>query len=132
MWSGLGVVGALQAACNAAWQTTGRGLLDRAVAVTWLLGAGGLFLVTLALGPVVGLVPGQLAILTIVLGAALTTLLFLWTFTFLGNQRVPWRAHLAGARTRRRLTADAGRPPLRGAGALLDVAPTGFEPALPP
>lgn len=97
IWSGLGVVGTLQAACNAAWQTSGRGLLDRAVAVGWLVGAGGLFLLSLALGPIVGLVPGQVAIAAVVSGAALTVLLFLWTFSFLGNQRIPWRAHLPGA-----------------------------------
>ena len=96
-WSGLGVVGALQAACNAAWQTTGRGLLDRAVAVAWLGSAGALFLVTLTLGPVVGLLPGYLAALTVVLGMVLTTGLFVWTFSFLGNQPLPWRAHLPGA-----------------------------------
>ena len=96
-WSGLGVVGALQAACNGAWQTTGRGLLDRAVAVAWLAGAGALFLVSLTLGPLVGMLPGYLAILTVVLGLVLTTGLFVWTFTFLGNQPLPWRAHLPGA-----------------------------------
>lgn len=97
MWSGLGVVGTLQAACNAAWQTSGRGLIDRAVAVGWLVGAGCLFLLSLSLGPVVGLVPGQLAIVAVISGAALTVVLSVWTFTFLGNQRVPWRAHLPGA-----------------------------------
>ena len=40
LWAGLGVVGALQNAMNAAWQTKGRGLLDRAVAIAWLVGRG--------------------------------------------------------------------------------------------
>lgn len=97
IWAGLGVVGALQAACNAAWQTTGRGLLDRAVAVAWLLGAGALFLASTLLGPVVGLVPASLAVVAVAVGVLLTTALFVWTFSFLGNQPLPWRAHLPGA-----------------------------------
>jgi membrane protein len=97
IWASLGVVGALQAACNAAWQTTGRGLIDKAVALAWLLGAGLLFLVTLSLGPVAGLVPGPVTILPVALGVALTTLLFTWTFSFLGNHQPPWRAHVPGA-----------------------------------
>jgi len=97
VWSGLGVVGALQAACNAVWQTTGRGLRDRAVAAAWLLGAGALFLATLALGPIVGLLPSFLAIVTVALGLVLNSALFVWTYAFLGNQRLPWRAHLPGA-----------------------------------
>ena len=95
--SGLWVVGALQAACNAAWQTTGRGLLDRAAAVAWLVGAGALFLLTLGLGPLVGLLPGFMAALAIGLGALITVVLFVWTYAFLGNQHVTWRAHLPGA-----------------------------------
>jgi membrane protein len=96
-WAGLGVVGALQSACNAAWQTTGRGLVDRAVAAAWLLGAGALFLATTFLGPVIGLVPASLAALVVGAGIVLTTALFVWTFSFLGNQSLPWRAHLHGA-----------------------------------
>ncbi len=39
LWSGLGVVGALQQAINATWQETGRGLRDRLVALRWIAGA---------------------------------------------------------------------------------------------
>ena len=60
LWAGLGVVGALQNAMNAAWQTKGRGLLDRAVALAWLVGAGTLFLATSALGPALQLTDGTL------------------------------------------------------------------------
>jgi membrane protein len=97
LWSGLGVVGSLQTALNAAWQVKGRGLADRVVAVRWLLGAGALFLATAALGPLLALAPGPLKPLAILLGLALTGTLFLWTYTSLGNVPVGWRVHLPGA-----------------------------------
>lgn len=97
LWSGLGVVGTLQNACNAAWQTTGRGLIDKAVSLAWLAGASVLFFATAALGPLAGMVPGVVAVLLVVAGIALSTTLFTWTYTFLGNHPVPARAHLPGA-----------------------------------
>jgi len=97
LWSGLGVVGAMQSALNAAWQVTGRGLADRLVSLRWLLGAGSLFLVTAALGPALGWLPGVLIPVNIVVGLALTVGLFLWTYSSLGNSSVGWRVHLPGA-----------------------------------
>lgn len=97
LWSGLGVVGSLQTALNAAWQAKGRGLLDRLVAVRWLLGAGGLFLGSAALGPLLRWAPGPVKPLTILAGLALTTVLFIWTYHSLGNSDVGWRVHLPGA-----------------------------------
>lgn len=97
LWSGLGLVGSLQTALNAAWQVKGRGLLDKLVALKWLLGAGALFLATAALGPVLRLAPAPLKPVTILVGLALTTVLFLWTYTALGNEHVGWRVHLPGA-----------------------------------
>lgn len=97
LWSGLGVAGSLQNALNAAWQVQGRGLLDKVVALRWLLGAGVLFLTTAALGPVLALAPGPAKPLTVLLGLALTTVLFVWTYISLGNRDVGWRVHLPGA-----------------------------------
>jgi membrane protein len=97
LWSGLGVVGTLQNACNAAWQTTGRGILDRAISLAWLAGASVMFLGTAALGPLAGMVPGPAAVGLVVLGVVLSTSLFTWTYSFLGNQPVPAKAHLPGA-----------------------------------
>lgn len=95
-WSGLGVVGALQTAINAAWQQTGRGLLDKAIALLWLLGVVVLVVGNVALGAVLGLAPGWAAPLTILVGLAMNVVLFTWTYHRLGAVRVPWRAHLAG------------------------------------
>ncbi len=43
LWTGLGVVNALQYAWNTAWQVPGRGLRDKAVGLAWLCGAGLVF-----------------------------------------------------------------------------------------
>ncbi len=97
LWSGLGVVGSLQTALNAAWQAKGRGLLDRLVALRWLLGTGALFLASAALGPLLRWAPGPVKPLTILAGLLLTTVLFVWTYHSLGNSHVGWRVHLPGA-----------------------------------
>ena len=94
---GLGVVGALQTALNAVWQVGGRGLIDRLVALRWLAGAGVLFLATAGLGPLLRLAPGPARPLGVLVGLGITSLLFVWTFTSLGNSHVGWRAHLPGA-----------------------------------
>lgn len=97
VWSGLGVVGSLQNAINAAWQVKGRGLVSKLYAVRWLLGAGVLFLATAALGPLGRALPGPARPVAIVFGFALTTLLFIWTYSSLGNVELGWRTHLRGA-----------------------------------
>ena len=97
LWSGLGVIGSLQTAVNAAWQETGRGLVDRLVALRWLVGAGALLVASGALGRLLALLPGWAVPLTIVLGLAVSTVLFVWTYTTLGHSHVGWRAHLPGA-----------------------------------
>jgi membrane protein len=97
LWSGLGVVGSLQTGINAAWQSKGRGMKDRAFALLWLIGAGLLVLSTLSLGPLLHVLPGLVAPLTVLVGVGLNVVIFLWTFTVLGNQSVGWRVHLPGA-----------------------------------
>lgn len=97
LWAGLGVVGAIQHGINTAWQTTGRGILDKAVAFLWLLGAALLFASSAAMTTLVRFVPGPAAPLTILGGLAIGFLVFLWTFTVLGNQSVGWRSHVPGA-----------------------------------
>ncbi|MDP1821273.1 MAG: YhjD/YihY/BrkB family envelope integrity protein [Acidimicrobiales bacterium] len=97
LWSGLGVVGALQAAVNAAWQQTGRGLMDKLVAARWLAGAVVLFVASAGLGGVLGFLPGWATPLALLLGVGLNVLLFLWTYHGLGNVHAGWQAHLPGA-----------------------------------
>ena len=97
LWSGLGVVGSLTRALNAAWQAKGRGMVDRLYALRWLAGAGALFLITAALGPLLRWAPGPVKPLTVLAGLIVTTVLFLWTYSSLGNSNVGWRVHLPGA-----------------------------------
>jgi membrane protein len=97
VWAGLGVVGALEVALNAPWQVTGRGLTSRLVGAGWLLGAGLLFLGSLALSPLLAVLPGPAAVSTLVLGFAIDVVLFLWMFWTLTNVHVPWRVHVVGA-----------------------------------
>lgn len=98
LWSGLGVVATLQAAVNSAWQTKGRGLLDKVVALAWLAGAGSLFLLTLAAGPLlIEVLPGPGIVAVEALSLVVITGVVVWAYDFLGNQPLPWRAHLVGA-----------------------------------
>ena len=56
-----------------------------------------MFLLTSALGPILSWLPGVLVPVSILVGFALTTVLFCWTYSVLGNRSVGWRAHLRGA-----------------------------------
>jgi membrane protein len=97
VWSGLAVVGALGNALNAAWQVKGRGLTGKVWELGWLLGAGALFLVSLGIGPLLGVLPGPGVVASIVVGLLVDVLLMLWTFHELTNVRLPWKVHLPGA-----------------------------------
>ena len=97
LWAGLGIVGTLEQALDATWQVKGRGLTSRLIGLAWLVGAGALFLASMALGPVVARLPGPGAIPTVVLGLALDIVLFLWMFRTLTDAPLPWSAHLPGA-----------------------------------
>ena len=97
LWTGLGLVAAMQYAVNAPWQITGRGLRDKLSALLWLAGFGPLFLSTLGLGAVLNFLPALLSPLGVLLGVALNTAMWLWTFKVLLNRHVGWRALLPGA-----------------------------------
>lgn len=97
LWAGLGVVGTLAQALNATWQVKGRGWTGKLVDLAWLIGAGLLFLASLALGPVAAWLPGPATIPTVILGLALNVVVFLWLFRSLTNVAVGWTDHLPGA-----------------------------------
>ena len=97
LWTGLGVVNALQYAWNTAWQVPGRGLRDKAVGLAWLCGAGVVFLASFAVSAGSQLLPWFLEPLGILLGLATGVGLWLWTAHTLPNRRVGWRALLPGA-----------------------------------
>ena len=97
LWTGLGLVRALQYAWNTAWQVPGRGLRDRAVGLAWLGGAGLLFAGSFVLSAASQLLPWYLAPLGILAGLATGVGLWLWTAHTLPNRRVGWRTLLPGA-----------------------------------
>jgi membrane protein len=97
LWTGLGLVNALQYAWNTAWQVPGRGLRDKAVGLGWLLGAGVVFVASFAVSAASQLLPWFLEPLGILVGLATGVGLWLWTAEALPNRRVGWRALLPGA-----------------------------------
>jgi len=96
-WSGLGVVGALEAALNATWQVTGRGITAKLVEVLWLVGAGVLLLGSIALAPVLNWLPGPAVVGTVLVGAVIDAILLVWMFRALTNVNVSWKAYVPGA-----------------------------------
>jgi membrane protein len=97
LWSGLGLVSALQYALNQAWQVEERGIRDKAVGMAWLLGAAVLFVGASAVTTVVNWLPGLFAPIGIAVGLLVNFALWLWTFKVLPNRDLPWRAHIPGA-----------------------------------
>jgi membrane protein len=97
LWTGLGLVNALQYAWNTTWQVPGRGVRDKAVGLGWLLGGGVLFAGSFLLSAAAQLLPWYLAPLGILAGLATGVVLWLWTAHTLPNRQVGWRALLPAA-----------------------------------
>ncbi len=97
LWSGLGLVAALQYAINTSWQVTGQGWKDKLKGLGWLAGATLLFLASFAVGAALNFLPAWLSPLSIVVGLALNLGLWLWTMKQLSNHDVGWQALLPGA-----------------------------------
>lgn len=97
LWSGLGLVAALQYAINAAWQVTGRGWRDKLKGLTWLAGATLLFGTSFATSQIIRLLPAFLAPLGVIAGLSVNLGLWLWTFKVLGTRDVGWKALVPGA-----------------------------------
>ena len=96
LWSGLGMVAAIQYAFDNVWQVKGRGLKDKLGGLIWLVGSVVILLVSFGLTAVLNIVP-WLAPVSIVLGLAVNFALWLWTLKALLNVVVPWRALVPGA-----------------------------------
>jgi membrane protein len=97
LWSGLGLVGALQYAYNAVWQVKDRGLRDKAFGLVWLGGAALLFVGGAVATTALRWLPGFLAPVGILVTFAVSLGLWLWTSRVLPNTHVPWRRLLPGA-----------------------------------
>jgi membrane protein len=97
LWSGLGLVGAMQYAYNQVWQVEPRGIKDKLIGVEWLFGAAILFVGSAAATTVLGLLPGFLWPISILVTLAVNVVLWLWTAKLLPNRDVGWRPLLPGA-----------------------------------
>lgn len=97
LWSGLGLVAAVQYALNTVWQAKGQGLKDKAIGLMWLAGAGLLFATSFASAAAANVLPAWLAPVGLVVGFGIDVALWLWTFKVLTHRDVPWRAYLPGA-----------------------------------
>jgi membrane protein len=96
LWSGLGLVAALQYAFDDVWQITGRGIKDKLAGLLWLGGSVVILVVSFGLTAALNLLP-WLAPISIALGLTVNFALWLWTMRALLNVDVPWRALVPGA-----------------------------------
>ena len=97
LWSGLGLVAALQYAYDSTWQVEGRGIKDKAIGLLWLVGAAVLFSLSFAMTALMQFVPGFLAPLNLVMGLCVGVAMFLWADRVLPNRDIGWRPLLPGA-----------------------------------
>ncbi len=97
LWTGLGVVMALQRSVDRVWQSFGAGLKDKAKAVGVILGGLVVFAGSFALSILINFLPGFFAPVSIIAGLAVNTALFLWLFTALGRLPIGLKARLPGA-----------------------------------
>ena len=96
LWSGLGLVAAIQYAFDNVWQVKGRGLKDKLGALIWLGGSVVILVVSFGLTALLAISP-WLAPVSVLLGVAVNFVLWLWTLKALLNVVVPWRALVPGA-----------------------------------
>lgn len=97
LWSGLGVVAAIQFALDSVWQAPGRGLKDKLFGLAWLVGAGLLFVGSFALTFLLNRLPGPAWPLALAGNLLIGIPLWLWTFHVLTNRDVGWKPLLPGA-----------------------------------
>lgn len=97
LWSGLGLVGALQYAYNSVWQVKDRGVKDKVFGLFWLGGAAVLFVGGAAATTALRWLPGFLAPLGVLMSFVVSLGLWMWTLRVLPNTKLPWRRLLPGA-----------------------------------
>jgi membrane protein len=97
LWSGLGLVAAVQYAINATWQVVGRGWRDKLQGLLWLAGAALLFLTSFATTAAIHWLPAFVAPLTTLASLSVSMGLWLWTFKILSTRDIGWKSLLPGA-----------------------------------
>ena len=115
VWASLGVVDAIRVAIDRAWQVKGKGLVDKAKSLGWLLITGGILVASTGVTALmVSVLPKWMAPVMIVVTVAINTLMFWFTLAMLGSQRVGWRPLLPGS-----IVAGVGLQVLTLAGAFI-------------
>jgi membrane protein len=97
LWSGLGLISALQYGYDSVWQVEARGMKDKLVGLLWLAGAAVLFVVSAAITTVLHWLPGWLSFVGFVLGLGVSLVLWIWTSKVLPNRDATIRMVLPGA-----------------------------------
>jgi membrane protein len=97
LWSGLGLVSALQFAFDAAWQVPSRGLKDKLFGLGWLAGSVVLLAASFAVTGAVNFLPGVAAPAAFLVGIAVNLALWLWAMKVLTNRSPAWQSLLPGA-----------------------------------
>jgi len=97
LWTGLGLVAAVQYGMNTVWQVKGKGWKDKLSGIAWLAGAGLLFVASFGATAAAGLLPAFLAPVGLIVGLGIDTVLWLWTCKILTNRNLGWRAYVPGA-----------------------------------
>ena len=97
LWSGLGLVNAMQYAMDQVWQVEERGMRDKFFGLLWLVGAAVLFIAAAAVTTVLNWLPGFITPFGIFVGLLVNLALWLWSFKVLPNRKLPLRALLPGA-----------------------------------
>ena len=97
LWSGLGLVAALQFAFNSAWQVPSRGMKDKLYGLAWLAGAVVILVASFTITAALTFLPAVAAPLALLVGLAVNLSLWLWAMRVLPNRVVGWRALLPGA-----------------------------------
>ena len=96
LWSGLGMVAAIEYAFDEVWQVSGRGWRDKLRGLLWLGGATVVFVGSFALSAALRLTPWA-GLFTIPVALLVNLVLWTWTLKQLTRVDLPWRAHFAGA-----------------------------------
>ena len=97
LWTGSGFALSIAAAYDVAWSVPHRAARERLVGLGWLAGAGVVVAVSVYVTTWIEKLPVAVVPLVFVAGAAVNTVLWLWTSWALPNRRAPWRALLPAA-----------------------------------
>lgn len=113
LWSGLGLVAALQFAFDSVWQVPSRGMKDKAYGLLWLVGAVVIMVASFGVTAAVNFLPPLFAPIAFIIAIPVNVSLWLWAMKVLPSKTVHWKALLPGA-----IVGALGLEVLKAAGAL--------------